>query len=75
MVPSDLLQIADSHLILGRGVIHMLSRMWHHTEFQLFAVGIGVLLIVLLALIFMSWQEERWIRAARFLAVLFQKHK
>lgn len=53
----------------------MLSHMWHHTEFQLFAAGVGLLLVLLLVLIFMSWQEERWIRAEKFLDFLFRKRK
>jgi len=75
MVPSDLFQVADSHLIVGRGVFHILSHMWHHPEFRLFAIGIGVLLVLLLVLIFMCWQEERWVRTARYFDSLFRKRK
>ena len=75
MVLSDFLRIADSHLIVGQGLFHMLSHMWLHTEFRLFAVGIGVLLVLLLVLIFMSWDEERWIRVVRIFDFLFRKRK
>lgn len=34
MVLSDFLRIADSHLIVGQGLFHMLSHMWLHTEFR-----------------------------------------
>lgn len=63
MVLSDFLRIADSHLIVGQGLFHMLSHMWLHTEFRLFAVGIGVLLVLLLVLIFMGIRKKLWVDA------------